>query len=300
MADDVQVKEPEPAGDEVEGFKMSLTEHLDELRSRLIYSLVAVFSLAIIAYIFKEPLLRLLIGPLQAAMGQTVGLSGPFYEDVLRVLRNSLVEQGLDPAKVELFTRQIRHLLTSRGLVFLHPVEAFFSYIKLSLYAGLLVGMPAIIYHLWKYVMPALYRHERKYLLNFLFFGSLLFYGGVAFAFLAILPLGLQFLIGIGLPLVSPMFSIGNYISFTMLFMLAFGLSFELPLAMFVVVKMGLVEHGTFVRQWRVVIVGAFAVGALFTPPDVFTQLAMASAMVVLYGVGLLLTRFASRRAESE
>jgi sec-independent protein translocase protein TatC len=186
------------------------------------------------------------------------------------------------------------------GLVFIHPVEAFFSYLKLSIYTGLLVGMPVVLFQVWKFVMPALYRHERRYFVNSLLFGSFLFYLGVAFCFLLVLPLALKFLIGIGGPLLTPLFTMGNYISFSMLFMLVFGLSFEMPLVMYVLVKLGIVEHRTLVEQWRFVLLGAFAVGAMFTPPDVFTQVAMASSIIVLYGVGLLLTRFAQPAAEEE
>lgn len=294
-------------GDEVEGFRMSLTDHLDELRARLIYAIVAVGAIAIVAYIFKEPLLEVLLVPFRSAMDETSPITPNNLDGLLTLFKQMLVEYGVDQGRDEqsvtqsatLMIQQLRERLLPTGLVFLHPAEAFFSYLKLAALTGLIVGMPAVIFQLWKFVMPALYRDERSYLVNFLVSGSTLFYLGVAFSFIAVLPLGMEFLVGIGQPLVSPMFSIGNYISFSMLFMLVFGLSFELPLAMFFLVKMGLVEHRTFVEQWRIVVVGGFAVGALFTPPDLFTQLAMAAAIVVLYVVGLGLTYLASRRREA-
>lgn len=273
--------------DEVDSFRMSLTGHLDELRSRLIYSIVAVFAIAGVAYLFREPLLQFLIGPLQDAFAVTA---------LFGRVREWLVEEGFPPREAEAMAR----MLAPSGLIFIHPVEAFFSYIKLALYTGLLVGMPVVLFQVWKFVMPGLYRHERGYLVNFMAFGSLLFYTGVAFCFYMVLPLALTFLIGIGGPLLTPQLTVGNYISFVMLFMLVFGLSFELPLAMYILVRMGLVEHGTLIRQWRFIFAGAVVVGALFTPPDVFTQLAMASAMIVLYGVGLVLSRFAARARQGE
>ena len=272
--------------DEVEAYKMSLTEHLDELRTRLIRAIAAVFVLAIAAYIFKDPLLELLIRPLQGTFGSP--------EDY-KLLFSHLLSQGIS----ERVARRAAQLIVG-GLIFTHPVEAFFTYIKLSLLTGLLAGMPWVLHQLWRFVMPALYRHERKYLVNFLVFGSVLFYTGVVFCFLIVLPLALQFLIGIGGTVLSPLFSVGNYVSFTMLFMLVFGLSFEMPLAMYIVVKIGLIQRSTLVRQWRFVILGAFLVGAMFTPPDVFTQVAMASAIVLLYGVGLLITRFAKPEGTGE
>jgi sec-independent protein translocase protein TatC len=274
--------------DEVESFKMSLVDHLEELRTRLIYAIIAVFTLAIVAYAFKEPLLYILIQPLQDSFQ---------VSDLIDKVRAWLLAQGVfEPGEVE---RMVR-VLAPNGLIFIHPVEAFFSYLKLSLYTGLLVGMPVVLFQVWKFVMPALYRHERRYFVNMLVFGSFLFYLGVAFCFLLVLPLALKFLIGIGGPILTPMFTMGNYISFSMLFMLVFGLSFEMPLVMYVLVKLGIVEHRTLVEQWRFVLLGAFVVGAMFTPPDVFTQVAMASSIIVLYGVGLLLTRFAQPAAEEE
>ena len=279
-AEETDLETPEAeVEDEVEAYKMSLTEHLDELRSRLIRAIAAVFVLAIGAYLFKDSLLDLLTGPLQGTFGAP--------QDYQRLFAH-LVAQGIS----ERVARRAAQLLVG-GLIFTHPVEAFFTYIKLSLLTGLLVGMPWVLFQMWRFVMPALYRHERRYLVNFMVLGSVLFYTGVVFCFLVVLPLALQFLIGVGGADLVYLFSVGNYVSFTMLFMLVFGLSFEMPLAMYIVVKLGLVRRSTLVRQWRFVIVGAFVVGAMLTPPDVFTQVAMASAIVLLYLVGLLITRWA-------
>ncbi len=277
----------EEGEDEVEAFKMSLSEHLEELRQRLIYALVAVGALAVLAYAFKEPLLALLTEPLQEAF--------PFAEDFPARLRAWLLaaraQDYLNDREIEWLVRG----LARTGLFILHPVEAFFSYLKLSIYAGLLAGMPVVLYQVWKFVIPALYRHERRYFLSFLVFGSGLFYVGVVFCFLVVLPLALQFLIGIGGAAAAPMLGMGNYISFTMLFMLVFGLSFEMPLVMYLLTKLGVVYPETWREQWRFVVLGAFVVGAMFTPPDVFTQVAMAGSILVLYGVGLLLVRLAAR-----
>ena len=138
-------------------------------------------------------------------------------------------------------------------------------------------------------------------MLNALLFGSVLFYGGAAFCFLAIMPFALSFLVGVGQPYLVPFFTLNNYISFTMFLMLAFGLCFELPLVMYLVVKIGLVQHQTLVKQWRVIVLGAFVVAAVLTPtPDVVTQVALGGSMIVLYIVGLVLTRSAQPRSEAE
>mgnify|MGYP002624338582 CR=1 FL=1 len=147
--------------------------------------------------------------------------------------------------------------------------------------------------HLWRFIIPALYPNEKGFFGPFLVFGSLLFYVGVVFCYLLVLPIGIGFLVGFGGDMLTPLFSIGNYISFSMLLMLVFGLSFEVPLAMFILVKMGVVQRETFFKYWKHIVVGAVVVGAVFTPPDPGTQLLMGGAVVVLYGVGLLITRFA-------
>lgn len=300
--------------EEVEGFKMTLSEHLEELRSRLIYSLSAVAILAILAYSFKGQVMGVLIWPYQKALQNTFGfgtllpLSPDQLEKLLEAIKDSLSTQVCSdhpcytPEQIEWLVSGWRRILSQGGgLIFTHPTEAFFGYLKLSLYAGLLVGMPFVLYQIWRFVMPALYRNERKYMLRALVFGSLLFYVGAAFCFMVILPIGLYFLIGVGQPYLTPLFTLNNYISFAMLLMLLFGLCFELPLAMYLVVKVGLVEHRTLVKQWRFAIVGAFALAALLTPTgDAFTMVALAGPLVVLYGVGLLLTRAASPQAEAE
>jgi len=282
--------------------EMTLIEHLDELRKRLIYSFVTVALLAVVAYIFRNEIMAVLTQPLGRA-----SLVGPAEManllDKIRLVLTSAVCNGqpcFTPSEVDtLVAASQRAVGTSSGLIFLHPAEAFFGYIKLSLYTGLLIGAPFWLYHLWKFVVPALYARERRYALRGIFFGSLLFYGGALFCYLAVLPVALHFLIAIGQPYLQPTFTLNNYISFVMLFLLGFGLSFELPLGMFIVVKLGLIQRQTLVSKWRYAIAGAFLVATLLPSPDIFSQVAMGGALTVLYGLGLLVTRFA-RREEAE
>ncbi len=289
---------------------MTLGEHLEELRNRLFYSLFVVFLLAILAYVSKDQLMAIVIYPFQNALRSTLGLT--LSSDQIQMLAAKMREWlsaqicGDRPcftqAEVEATVSSWqRSFSAGSGLIFTHPTEAFFGYVKLSFYVGLLAGMPFVLYQVWRFVVPALYQKERKYMLNALLFGSALFYGGAIFCFVVVIPVALYFLIGVGQPYLVPLFTLNNYISFVMLLMLLFGLSFELPLAMYLLVRVGLVEHRLFVQQWRWVIVGAFVVGAVLTPtPDPFTQVALAGPLIVLYGVGLLLTRFAQPQAAQE
>jgi sec-independent protein translocase protein TatC len=290
---------------------MTLGEHLDELRQRVIYALSVVLLIAILAYIFKDYVMAFLIRPYLLAVQSTLGapLSLDQLEDLLQKITGWLSAQVCSngtPCFTEEDVRATvaswrRFFASGSGLIFTHPTEAFFGYIKLSLYAGLLVGMPVVLYQVWRFVVPALYQRERKYMLGGLVSGTVLFYGGALFCLLVILPLALTFLVAVGQPYLVPLFTLNNYISFAMFLMLVFGLSFELPLVMYLGVKIGMVEHRTLVRQWRLIILGAFVAAAVLTPtPDLITQVALGGSMIVLYGVGLLLTRHAQPRSEAE
>lgn len=289
---------------------MTLGEHLDDLRKRVMYALSAVVALAILAYTYKDLVMSVLLRPFYYAVQNTAGdpLSLDQLGALLERIRGWLTTQicngspCFSPAEVDATVATWRRFFAAgSGLIFTHPTEAFFGYIKLSFFVGLLLGMPIVLYQIWRFVVPALYQKERKYMLNFLVFGSLLFYGGAAYCFWIILPLALTFLVGVGQPYLVPMFTLNNYISFVMFLMLIFGLCFEVPLVMFLVVKMGLVQRQTLVKQWRIIFLGAFVVAAVLTPtPDMVTQVALGGSMIVLYVVGLVLTRFAQPRSEAE
>lgn len=274
---------------------MTLLEHLDELRKRLFYAIVAIALIAAVAYIFRNEIMLLLTRP----MGLGPVLAPADLASLLAKLRQIMADatcQGqpcFTPPEVGALVQVFQRTMAGNtGLIFIHPAEAFFGYIKLSLFTGLLVGAPFWLYQLWKFVVPALYPQERQYGLKFLVFGGLLFYSGTLFCYFAVLPVALHFLIAVGQPYLTPTFTLNNYISFIMLFLLGFGLSFELPLAMYIVVKIGLVKRQTLIKKWRFAVAGAFVLATMLPSPDIFSQVAMGSALTVLYGLGLLVTRF--------
>ena len=282
-----------------EDIKMSLTEHLDELRSRIIYSLVVVVALAVVAYIFKDQIMAVLVGTLQA-------LAIP-KEQVLQLLDacRRLYTEDLSALPVDRITQLksecARFWSQGGSLIFIHPTEAFFGYLKLSLFVGLLLGAPFVLYQTWRFILPALYRHERRYFLNAFTLGTSLFYIGVFFCFLVVLPLGIRFLIGIGGPHLQASFTFGNYISFVMLFLLVFGLMFELPVIVFLLVKVGLVSRAFLKEKRRHVIVLIFIAAAVLTPTvDPFTQSMMAIPLWLLYEVSIFMARFAEKQSEPE
>lgn len=275
---------------------MTLVEHLDELRSRMIYSLIVLFSIALLAYFFRVQVLEVLARPL----GGGYFLPRSQIPALLEALRQFFQGEGASyftPQQIEALLATFQRLLYMQsGLIFIHPTEAFFAYIKLAFFTGLLLGAPFILYQVWRYIVPALYEHEKRYFRSSVAFGTLLFFAGVAFAFIVVLPLGIRFLIRIGGPQLQAVFTIGNYISFSMIFLLTFGLVFELPIVIYVLVKLGIVSRAALRAKRKYILVGAFAVAALLTPPDPFTQMVMAIPLLLLYELSIFLARFAERR----
>lgn len=278
--------------------EMSLVDHLEELRRRIIVSAITVVALGGVAYVFRDFLLKILTWPLAAYYR----IPQDQIPSLIEAWRRFLEESGrFTPeqvnALVTLFGRLFRQL---SSLMFIHPTEAFISYIKLSLYTGLLVGSPVVLFQVWRFVVPALYDHERRYFLTAFTVGSGLFFVGVAFSFFWVFPLVVQFLINLGSAYLYANFTIGNYISFSMTFLLVFGLVFELPVLIFMAVRLGLTTRAFLSQKRRYVYVLAFVAAAILTPPDVFSQIAIGVPMIALFELSLLLARWAERRRAAE
>jgi sec-independent protein translocase protein TatC len=178
-------------------------------------------------------------------------------------------------------------------LVYLGPAEGFFMYMKLSFYVAVMIAMPILLYHAWEFVAPGLLEGERRFTGLFVTFGVIFFAMGSAFCYFVVLPVGLKFLMSYGGEGLKPMISVGNYISFVFMFVIAFGLIFEMPLVIVFLAKMGLVTPEWLAKQRSYFVVGDFIVAAVLTPtPDVLSQLMMAVPMMILFEVGLLASRF--------
>ncbi len=188
---------------------------------------------------------------------------------------------------------------TGNTLVFLAVTEAFWVQMKVALIAGLFLASPAILWQVWAFIAPGLYPHEKKYAAPFVIVGSLLFVGGGAFSIKVVTPYAVTFLLSFARPGLQPMISIGSYIDFLLKFTLAFGLVFELPLAITLAARMGMVTPKGLARNRKYAVLGAFAASAILTPtPDAFNQMLMAGPLIVLYEIGILSARLFARRAE--
>lgn len=228
---------------------MTLVEHLDELRSRLLISLAAVLVCAGLAFWKVKALVKYLIIP------------------------------PVDK------------------LVFFSPTEAFSAYCKVAVFAGIILASPVVLFQLWRFVSLGLQPRERRTILFFLPFSIVLFLCGAAFAFFGVIPWALKFLITFAGPDLVPMISISKYLSFVVMLVIIFGAVFELPVAVVLLTKLGIVNAGMLSRNRKYAIVVIFIAAAVLTPtPDAFTQIMMAVPMVLLYEVSIWLSKLVKHR----
>src|SRR5262245_8828004 len=186
---------------------------------------------------------------------------------------------------------------TGHTLVFLALTEAFWIQMKGAVIVGLFIAAPAILWQIWAFVAPGLHQHERKYAAPFVLIGSVLFIGGGAFSLKVVTPYAITFLLSYSRPGLQPMISIGSYVDFLLKFTVAFGLVFELPLAITLLARMGVVTPAMLAKNRKYAILGAFIAAAILTPtPDAFNQTLMAGPLIILYEVGIICARVFGRR----
>ncbi len=228
---------------------MTIIEHLEELRRRLLLAIVALVLATLVCWFFADRLLTLLIRPVTQASG--------------------------------------------RGVIFVGVTEAFFVRLRIAFLAGVFLSLPILLYQVWAFVAVGLTSTERRYALWLLPPALLLFAGGALFALVAIVPLGVRFLLSYQVPgILEPMISVGAYVSFLTAFMLAFGLVFELPIVLVFLAKLGLVTSAQLAAGRRYAIVGIVAAAAVLTPGgDVVSQMLMAVPTYALYEISIWIAR---------
>jgi len=230
---------------------LSLTEHLDELRKRLIFCIAAISFTTMICFLFVDKLRWIL-------------------------------------------TRPAGNL----ELIFVSPPEALLANFRLAFIAGIILAMPFIIYQFMVFVLPALYKNEKKIIIPAVFMMALFFVLGVMFAYFAVFPFTIRFFIKFSSDTIVPMFTVSNYLSFATTFMCAFGLIFQMPLVFFILGRLGVV-NARFLRTYRKhTLLLVLIISALLTPPDVFSQLMMTVPLMLLYELGIILVMFSQRKAE--
>lgn len=227
-----------------ESGQMSLTDHLQELRKRLIICIITLAITSLACYFYAAQLVHLITAP-----------AGKLY--------------------------------------YMNPAEAFFTYLEVAVFVGFLLDLPVILYQVWAFVIPALTKRERKASFFLVPASVILFFIGLAFSFYLVLPAGIKFFLGFGTEELQPLFSLGQYMSFMISFLLPFGFIFELPLFIIVATKLGLVHSKFLVTKRKMFLVLAFVVGAVISPsPDVLSQTMVAVPLVVLYEASILIVKY--------
>ncbi|WP_374387457.1 twin-arginine translocase subunit TatC [Sandaracinobacter sp.] len=246
---------------DIDDSKAPLIDHLIELRTRLLWSVAAILAAFFLCFAFAEQIFALLVRPLAAA--------------------------GQD------------------RVIFTQVFEAFFVKVRVAFFGALMLSFPVVATQMWRFVAPGLYRKEKAALLPFLGATPFLFVAGACFAYFLAIPTALKFLLGfqgdLGNSGVSQeaLPSVGQYLSFIMQFLFAFGVAFLLPVLLVLLNRAGIVTREQLVGFRRYFIVVAFVIAAIFTPPDVVSQLLLAVPLVILYELSLIAIRFTDRPKDS-
>ncbi len=242
----------------MEDEKAPLAGHLEELRKRIIYSLIAIGVGFAASYGFSEKIYYLIALPIK-----------PFLKD-----GNAFIFTGL--------------------------TEAFFTYLKLSIFSGIILSSPVILYQIWCFIAPGLYKKEKRYALPFVFLSTLFFLGGVSFCYFVVFPIACKFFAEFASEYIQMKLSIKDYLAFTCKFLFAFGLVFEMPVFVLFLAKLGIVNDKMLRSNRKIVILVVFVVAAFLTPPDMVSQVLMAIPLIFLYELSIIIAKVFGKKKVTE
>lgn len=244
------------ADDEFAGSEASLLDHLTELRKRLINALAAVVVLTVVCFVFAGQIYDVLLWPFRGV-----------YEDP-----------------------------TELDLIYTAPQEFFVTQLQLAVFGAIFIGYPVIANQLYAFVAPGLYRHERKALLPYLLATPIFFCLGAAMVYFVILPLALGFFSEMQTDDIRMLIRVSDYLGFAQILILAFGISFQLPVVLTLLAQIGLVDEQMLAKGRRYAIVSILVFAAFVSPPDPISQIGLSLPIYVLYEVAILSVRYVRRR----
>jgi len=311
---------------------MSLGDHLEELRGRLILALTGLLIGTGICLLFGTRIIKFIEKPYTKIFQEssdepkieeeTTKLIKDLFDNARRKLIADPNNQDIEP-KTEEFVQKFcteailalfndpnytairpsgNQISTERRLQILSPAAGIISYIKIALMAGLILSSPWVFYHIWMFVAAGLYAHEKKYVHTAVPFSATLFVTGALFFLLVVAPLTLGFLVKFneGVLDARSNFTFADYISFVTMLMLVFGVAFQTPIAIFFLNRTGLVSIQALRKSRKFVLLGIFVIAAMATPPDVISQVTLAIPLYFLFELGIILSVFAERRRKSK
>ena len=205
-----------------------------------------------------------------------VGISVYFSEEILSVIRQPV----------------LKYLGPNGGLVFTGVMDKFMAHLKVGVLGGVILTCPYWLYHVWKFISPGLYKHERRYAAGFIVAGTLLFMCGVGFVYFLVYPAAFQYLFTIGGDVDKPMITIEEYLSFFTMTTLMFGAAFELPVVLMVLALMGVIDAAFLKAKRRYAMVILAVVAAVLTPPDGLSMIMMLVPLLMLYESSIWLIHF--------
>ena len=243
----------------------SFTSHFIELRTRLLHSLIFIFVTFLISYIFAEQIYNFLVEP---------------------------------------YANAVRDDLISRRLIFTALHETFITYIKVAFFTAVFLGSPVLLIQIYKFIAPGLYKNEKKAILPYLISTPILFLLGALLVYYLVMPLAIKFFLSfetLGSSKILPIqleAKVNEYLSLIMRLIFAFGISFQLPILLNLLARIGVVNSDYLKKRRRYVIVIIFAIAAILTPPDPITQVGLAIPLLLLYELSIFTVRFTEKKKQ--
>ncbi|MFO1271255.1 MAG: twin-arginine translocase subunit TatC [Rubrivivax sp.] len=245
--------------DELEGTEQPFVSHLIELRDRLLRSIIAIGAVFLVLTVWP-------------------GL-GPMFDLLAKPL--------------------LQHLPEGTRLIATSVISPILVPLKVTLTAAFLVALPFVLYQVWAFVAPGLYSHEKRFVLPLVISSTALFYIGVAFCYHMVIPAISRFTTALNIASITAAPDIEQYFGFVLTLFIVFGIAFEVPIAVIVLARIGIVSVEQLRKARGYFIVGAFIVSAVVTPPDVISQLSLAIPMCILYEIGILAAQFLIRTTKA-